>query len=309
MSKEVKPLISILLATYNGEKYLYQQVQSLLDQTYGPIEIIVSDDGSIDNTISIITDFQKNNNNILLVKNTRHGIANNFVNAYNNSNGTYLAFCDQDDYWMPEKIELLVQAIGDRSLVYHNSLFIDDNGKSLGKTIADKVNCYSGNDPLAFLLQNSVSGHACLCRRELMDKAIPFPKARFHDWWLAYVAAATDGVIYLPEVLVHYRQHADSKTDILTNKKDYKHIKEWEKYTEEIEWYKRCVSLETAHLDFIKKWYVLYQQKETRCINFQLFLMGIKNRKTLYSMNKKGGISVLFECLKLLWGIPVKRLL
>jgi glycosyltransferase involved in cell wall biosynthesis len=309
MITDSNSIVSVLIATYNGERYLHQQLQSVLDQTYTPLEIIISDDGSTDNTLSIIDDFQKKNLNIFLVKNIEKGVTNNFINAYKNSTGNFLAFCDQDDYWLPQKIELLMKRIGDRSLAYHNSLFVNENGKSMSKTLGDKINFYTGDNPLVFLLQNCISGHACLFTKELMELAIPVPKARYHDRWLAFVAASNNGVVYLPEVLVHYRQHSSSKTDILVMKKGYKHIKEWQKYSEEVEWFECCSVLKNDHQDFIKEWSLLYQKKEIQWLNIKLFLLGIKSRKILYSMNKKGRISVFFEALKLLWGIPLKKLL
>ena len=306
---EIEPLVSVAMTTYNGERFLQQQLQSILDQRYKSIEIIISDDGSTDSTIDIIKLFQNTYSNIHLFKNEKaNGIKKNFENALVHCSGTYIALCDQDDYWMPDKIEKLIKGIGSHSLIYHNSLFVNEQGQSLNKTIADRMNCYTGYNPEVFLMHNCISGHAALFHRRLLPVALPFPKARYHDWWLAFIAACSDGVIYLPEVLVHYRQHQTSKTDILKRKKTFRHQKEFTKYVEELEWYSQCALIENSRQDFFKSWKEHYEKRPNQWFSVWLFVTAFRKRKTLYALPKKGFFGKLLLALKLFWGLKTKKL-
>ena len=295
------PLVSIALATYNGEKYLVKQLDTLVNQTYKNVEIICSDDGSTDDTLRILTDYSKKYDNFFLYKNeSTHGIKRNFENALKYCKGTYISFSDQDDVWMLDKIEKLVIAIGDYSLVYHNSLFVDESGKSLNKTFSDVFRRYSGHNPLAYLLNNSVSGHALLFHRKLLKIALPFPDARHHDWWLAFRAADNGGIKFLDEVLVHYRQHQNSETDFLhfkTKKIDFEKSER-----EHIEWYEACATAEGKYQNFIKEWVKVYKDRNNNKFNFKMFFMSLRHFNALYFMRKKSRLSNLFFVLRSSWG-------
>jgi glycosyltransferase involved in cell wall biosynthesis len=301
-------LVSIAMATYNGEQFIEKQIESLLHQTYRPIEIIISDDGSTDNTLIIVEEYIKKYPFIFLFNNEKqHGIKKNFENALRNCNGKYIALSDQDDIWMPQKITTLVENIGTNALIYHNSMFVDNNNISLNNSIAQKLNCYSGSNPKAFLLFNCVSGHACMFDRKLIDISLPFPNAKFHDWWLAFVATQNGGVKYINQILVNYRQHENSKTDILSLKKSTVHRKEIDKYEEEIEWYESCANFKSSYQVFFKKWLSLYKKRKQQWFCFSLFFLARKNASILYTLRKKNDASIFFESLKLLWGFKLKK--
>ncbi len=306
---EIK-LVSIAVATYNGGNHIEEQLNSLLRQDYPLLEIIISDDGSTDSTLSIIAALQSTHSNITCINNERgKGIKKNFENALMHCTGAYIALCDQDDIWMPEKISRLVGAIGNYSLVYHNSLFVNEKGESLHKTMSHKMNCYTGSNPEVFLLHNCISGHAALFDRDLLSVTLPFPEAKYHDWWLAFVAASRNGVLYLPEVLVHYRQHQSSKTDMLKRKKDFRHQKEFIRYKEELEWFGKCAEKEQKMQPFFLEWHRRYAQRENKWVCTWLFTTALKNRKTLYAIPKKGTLGQFLLALKLLWGIKMKKLI
>jgi glycosyltransferase involved in cell wall biosynthesis len=308
-NKNNTALVSIAMATYNGAQFIEKQLDSLLAQTYNHLEIIISDDGSTDNTIVIIESYIKKFPNISLVKNpNKNGINKNFENAIKHCKGDFVALCDQDDIWLPQKIETLINNIGSAALVYHNSLFIDTHGNSLNRTIADKLNCYSGDDAKTFLLLNCVSGHECMFAKRLVDIALPIPTVKYFDWWLAFVAAENGGVKYIDEVLVHYRQHEKSKTDILALKKTTKHKKEFLIYEEELEWYNSCAKVASLNKSFYELWAKYYKQRKNQWFSFSLFLLARKNAKALYFIKKKNNISRFFESLKLLWGLKMKTL-
>ncbi len=306
--KDKQPLVSIALASYNGEHFIAQQIESLLSQTYSNLEIIISDDGSNDKTIDIIETFIAKGFPIKLFKNElEKGVNKNFENAIRNCNGEFIALCDQDDIWRPQKIERLVTNIGSSALIYHNSLFVDIEGNSLNRTIGEKMNCYTGNDPKVFLVLNCVSGHETMFVKSLVDIAIPFPTVKYFDWWLAFIATQNGGVKYLDEVLVHYRQHEKTVTDMLAMKKSTMHKKEFIIYEEELEWYVKCSEVAVQSKPFFEKWAKLYKARKNQWFSFSLFLLARKNATALYTIKKKGKLSIFFESLKLLWGLKTKR--
>ena len=109
-----------------------------------------------------------------------------------------------------------MNAIGDAILAYHDSDFIDEQGARIGdKTMASRFRMYDGDSTLPFLLSNCISGHAALFSKKLVEFILPFNDAKYHDWWIAYVAFNVGKVKFVDEVLVHYRQHQTSITDTL----------------------------------------------------------------------------------------------
>ena len=121
------PLVSVVLATYNGERFLKQQLDSVINQTYPNLEIIVVDDGSSDNTINILNEYAIRYRNVSVFKNEKNlGFVKNFDKACGLASGEFIALCDQDDYWLPDKIKRCVEAIGDNAMVYCNSMLCNE---------------------------------------------------------------------------------------------------------------------------------------------------------------------------------------
>jgi glycosyltransferase involved in cell wall biosynthesis len=214
------PLISIGLCTYNGELYLRQQLESLVRQTYSPLEIRIRDDQSEDGTVEIIKEFQAQYPNILLVQNhIRLGLQKNFEAVFSDCQGEFIAPCDQDDIWFPNKLEKMHRTIGKHQIAYHDSLLIDEHGRSLDFKMSDKFRLKNWTQQSSFLFFNCISGHSMLIHKKVFDYALPFPAQGFYDHWLAFVALEHGSIIYCPEVLVEYRQHSTNQTDLLGNKK------------------------------------------------------------------------------------------
>lgn len=215
----MKPLISVALCTYNGEAYLAEQLDSVLAQDWPNLEIVVVDDGSSDRTPEILRRYEARDPRIQLHFNEANlGFLANFEKAFALTRGDFIAPCDQDDWWNPAKLTALYEVLGGRGLAFCDSLFMDRNGESLGTRVSDVVNMYAGDDPAAFVFGNCISGHAALVRRSVVARAMPFPRGHFHDWWLAFVAASTEGLVYLPEALVRYRQHPSAQTNLAERK-------------------------------------------------------------------------------------------
>ena len=214
------PLVSVVLGTFNGERYLEEQLRSVLEQTYKQLEILAIDDGSSDGTVRILREFAALDPRIRVVINERNlGFIRNFEKGCSLSAGHWIALCDQDDFWMPDKIEKMVAGIGQFPMIYCDSELCGEDLHPLGKKISDLVHYQSFDDCRQLCVFSRMYGHATLITRELFDKASPFREEVPHDGWLAFHATLYGGVAYLPEVLVKYRQHAGNVFGVVGRKK------------------------------------------------------------------------------------------
>ena len=213
------PLVSIVLATYNGEKYLSQQLDSLLQQTYPNIEIVAIDDGSTDDTINILENYAGNYSNLQVFENKVNlGFIKNFEKGCNLSNGDFIALCDQDDTWHADKIKKMVEAIGEYPLIYCDSMVCDENLISTGKKISDVTVCKNYDNCLQYAVVARIYGNTLLFKKSFFKQITPFLDVIPHDWWLAYNATLHGGFKFLPEVLVNYRQHSSNLFGVVGGK-------------------------------------------------------------------------------------------
>ena len=204
-------LVSVIIGTYNGAKYIDAQLQSIIDQTYPEVEIIIVDDASQDDTVAVLNSFAKKHNNISIHNFKENvGYIKNFERGILLAKGDFIALSDQDDWWEPTKIEELKKQLKNNDLVYCDSTFVDKNLKPLGKSFSTIKNMISSKNPLNFIIDNCVSGHAMLFKKELFNKATPFPELIPHDWWLTYLASVNNGVTYFNKPLVKYRHHQNN---------------------------------------------------------------------------------------------------
>ena len=211
------PNVSIVLCTYNGEKYLPELLGSLLRQTLLPTELVWRDDRSTDRTAEIASAFAEQSPFPVnfAVNPENLGPIQNFGHAISQANGTYIALCDQDDVWLPEKLEQLVRHFRkpETKLVYSNSYLVDGDLNSSEQTFLEQRGTqHAKKDTLSYLLfQNTVSGCVSMFTADLLPAVLPIPKvAIMHDWWIALVAAAEGRIKHIPEVTVLYRQHSDN---------------------------------------------------------------------------------------------------
>jgi hypothetical protein len=149
---------------------------------------------------------------------TRLGYIKNFEKGMLLANASYVALSDQDDIWVPHKIEVLMHAIGDQMLAYSDSELIDANGDLLHKKMSTIKNQLAYHTPIMYTIGAWAPGHAMLFKKELIDKATPFPTLVTHDFWLGFVATCYSRVVYVNEPLVHYRQHTQNAIGADTTK-------------------------------------------------------------------------------------------
>jgi glycosyltransferase involved in cell wall biosynthesis len=218
-TNNLSTLVSIAVCTYNGEKHLEEQLESLVNQTYLHKEIIVVDDCSSDQTVSILEKYSSIYPFFHFSVNEKNlGYVKNFEKAILLCKGNYIALSDQDDIWLLNKVEEQVKNIGEHALIYHDSTFINEEGDTMEGYLSDTYTLYSGKKPLPFLFFNCVSGHSLLFNRIILPDLIPFPESYFHDRWLALIASERGGVKLMRGCFVKYRQHVASTTDTLNLK-------------------------------------------------------------------------------------------
>jgi len=206
------PLVSIAMITYNGEKYLAQQLESIYAQSYKNIEVIVCDDGSTDKTIDILQAYKDSHDLKFHLNEVNLGINKNFAKAFSLCKGDFIAPSDQDDIWAENKIETLVNEIEGHALIYSITSAIDEEGNPL-KDFAFKKDAYiQGSNKLAFLFDNCVSGHTTMFIKELLPFMKEIPKIVYPDWWSAFVASSYSSIKFLDTPLVSYRRHANQAT-------------------------------------------------------------------------------------------------
>jgi glycosyltransferase involved in cell wall biosynthesis len=216
--------VDIALATYNGEKYLNILLDSLKNQVYQDFIVHICDDGSTDSTIQICEKHSLYHENKLIIheKNGKNGAYHNFRRTLNYCNSDYIALCDQDDYWHPNKIERMLsefKKIKNQQkpiLIFSDLLLVDQNMKSLGKTFYNStIKSLDCTSPIDFIFSNHIPGCSMFFNRELKEMFTPMPKNfPFHDWWIALCASFYGEIISIEECLISYRQHDNNTVGI-----------------------------------------------------------------------------------------------
>lgn len=221
--------VSVALAAYNGERFIAEQLRSILAQSVPVDEIIVADDGSRDATLEVVhaelTDFT-GRVMVLEPQAKSLGVAQNFARALAACTGEFIALCDQDDVWHVDKIARLLDGLGDGLLVFSDARLVDDAGApfdesptlfdGLGLTDWERARIAQGDAWAVLLRRNVVTGATALLRRELLELAGVFPNSWVHDEWLAVVAAACGGVRLVAEPTIDYRQHSANQIGMRT---------------------------------------------------------------------------------------------
>jgi glycosyltransferase involved in cell wall biosynthesis len=236
--------ISVAICTRNGAEYLATQLRSILAQTRAPNEIVLSDDASQDETVTIaravFAGIHGPTPDIRIIENAvALGVTKNFESATLACSGDLIALSDQDDAWHPERLATLEQSFldrGDLLLLHGNAELVDEVGASLGHTLFDalgvtpgeKRQIALGNAFSVFLRRNLATGATIIFRRGLLGVASPFPAEWVHDEWLAIIASATGRVDVLADPLLDYRQHGSNQigAEKLTLKGKFNRLRE-----------------------------------------------------------------------------------
>ena len=217
--------LEILLSTYNGEHYLSDQINSLLSQSFTDWRLLIRDDGSTDHTRDIIDSYIKSHpDKIQLLEDNIGcvGTAHSYSQLLSQSNSPYIAFCDQDDSWLPEKLAIQMNEMleeenktgEDFPLLINTDLMVTTKTLDI---ISNSLWSYQNINPVKMcslrnlLFQNHITGCTCLMNRALVNNVLPIAEgAVMHDWWVALVASAKGKIITIRTPTVLYRQHEDN---------------------------------------------------------------------------------------------------
>lgn len=225
MSTLKQPLIDILLAAYNGELYLKEQIDSIFSQSYSHLHLYVRDDNSKDGTSLLLPKIaaQYPGKITIVPSNQSLGVVGNFSELLKHSTAPYVMFSDQDDKWLPFKVEKTLQEMqkqeklaGDTALpilVHTDLCVVDANLKKIHPSFFQYTHLFCEMTSLnRLLMQNVVTGCTMMLNRPLADLCQPFPSvAIMHDWWIALAAAAFGRIGVVSEATILYRQHANNQ--------------------------------------------------------------------------------------------------
>ncbi len=296
------------MCTYNGEKYLQEQLDSIISQTYPIYELIIQDDNSVDKTIEIIQKYQQKYSYIKYFSNDKQkGINDNFITAIQRANGDYIALSDQDDIWEINKIEHQISSIG-------NALLSSGITKPFSN---DKISIHfdkrTPNIHLERIIYLSMmAGHTLMFKKELINK-IPninyWSQFFLYDHLIQIVAATYESISYCPEILVKQRRHADSSTltipfnyeyslpniirSIFRTYKTYKDIRPFvKKYF--FNMYSLLLEIQSPTISRTNAMKLsLYNSRSSFISYIRLTLLCIQHRDRIFHSNEKNRLSFL----------------
>ena len=217
--------VDILLATYNGEKYVAEQIDSILNQTYKNIHLIISDDCSKDNTPEILKEYEKKDKRITVyIQPHNLGVVKNIEFLLKKVTNELYMLSDQDDIWLSRKVEKSVETLKKENadLVFGDLEVVDQNLKTIYPSFGDymllnkKIKKYIDSYRVNYLY-NCVTGCTVLSKKEFIEKILPIPtnsKYLIHDHWIGLIVALNGKLAYMPEKYIKYRQHGDNQVGI-----------------------------------------------------------------------------------------------
>jgi glycosyltransferase involved in cell wall biosynthesis len=284
----MKPPISVVLCTYNGAKYIEAQLASILAQTYAVAEIIVVDDVSSDDTMAVVERAAARDSRISLSQNTFNiGFTSNFESALQMAKHDYIAISDQDDIWQEQKIEKMMAAIAPESAAIYCDSVRFTKEIPVNPTKNKSSRHVAGTNVRKLAMYNTVSGHALIIRKNLLEKALPIPSAVYYDWWLALQAVTSGGLQYLDEILVYQRAHDNNVTIAKnTSSKELRNNYRIMLRTH-LQAFVQIASLSEKDKIFFIDFAKLWSQMLKNGTSSGLFLFMLKNRKDLFYYKKR----------------------
>ncbi|MGV2939586.1 glycosyltransferase [Mesobacillus sp. LC4] len=211
--------ISVAMATYNGEKFILDQVNSIIKQLNSNDEIIICDDGSVDNTVKIIEDLMRTEKRIKLFRNQHKGVVKNFEDAIRQCNNEIIFLSDQDDIWEEPKVRIIRNIFehSDKLLILHNAIDFSEEQSNLKKELIPDM--YHG--VYRNIYKSCYWGCCMAFKRELVNYILPFPENLVsHDQWIGIIAESSQDSEFVNEPLIKHRRHSSNVTKNLSlNKK------------------------------------------------------------------------------------------
>lgn len=214
-------MISVAMATYNGAKYIKEQIDSILSQTVQNFELVICDDCSKDDTWNILEEYASSDNRIRIFRNSENiGFMKNFEKAVSLCTEKYIALSDQDDIWHSDHLEILLNTMMNNNcdIVCGHPVFVDENNIELPRKfdyfLMDNIPHNNSDTARHILLStSSYQGASMLIRKTFFEKALPIPEgAYYHDSWFAVLSCFMGGLIYVDTTILRYRRLSSSVT-------------------------------------------------------------------------------------------------
>lgn len=202
----MRPKVSVAMATYNGEQYIKEQINSILDNLNDNDEIVISDDGSTDNTIKIIEDF--NDKRIKIIDGPKKGVKQNFANAIKNAVGKYIFLSDQDDIWAKNKVNKVLEIFQKEkvTLVIHDAEIVNEHLDVIEESFFKYRN--SGKGIIKNVWKNTYIGCCMAFENTIKNEILPIPdEIEMHDQWIGIINEKYGKSFFLSEKLIKYRRH------------------------------------------------------------------------------------------------------
>ena len=210
-----RPAVSVAMTTFNGEKFLSEQLDSILENLTEEDEIIISDDGSSDGTLRILKEYSESYPGITVVEGPHKGIKQNFANAMRRCTNDIIFLSDQDDIWERGKTETVLREFRDPlcMVVNHNGMMTDEYGESLGKTLFQWRSSRSGI--VKNIWKNSYVGCCMAFRKTLLEAVLPVPEdIEMHDQWIGLLGEMRGKSVFLEDCLIRYRRHENNASGL-----------------------------------------------------------------------------------------------
>lgn len=221
-------MISVALAAYKGEKYIFEQIKSILPQLGKNDEIIVSDDRPGGITEKIVRKMMEKDKRIKYVEGKGKGVVENFVNAIRYCRGDKIFLCDQDDVWLPDKVKLVMREFDKGAdLVLHNAYVTDRTLKITDYSFFELRGSRKGI--MRNIIKNSYMGCCMAFDRKMLKRIMPMPKSvPMHDQWIGLICEIYGKVVFLDQPLIYHRMHGANVTG--GKKNSFYRQAEWRRY-------------------------------------------------------------------------------
>ncbi len=217
--------IGVIIATFNGERYIKEQLESIINQSIKPDFILVTDGGSNDNTINICEEYlsKKTIRYEIITSKSKLGVKDNFEKGIKNCHTKYIFFSDQDDYWLPDKIKNAMKVFEDDkvAVVFCNAHIVNDKLDNTGKTLWNKIGYHQSNTKIIYeknslelqsilLKHNIMTGMCMAIDSKIVKNILPISNYSIHDSWIAHTANFFGDIASLDSKDVLYRQHSNN---------------------------------------------------------------------------------------------------
>lgn len=295
--------IDILLPTYNGQKFLKEQIESILNQTYKNIKLIISDDCSKDNTTNILKQYEEKDNRIKVYRQKQNlGVVKNIEFLLEKVENELYMLSDQDDIWLPKKIEKSIETLKNNNadLVFGDLEVVNQNLETIYPSFGDfmllnrKIEKCINTSNINYLY-NCITGCTILSKKKFIEKILPIPansKYVLHDHWIGLIVSLNGKLAYMPEKYIKYRQHGNNEVGTKKVSHEMNNLQEirelfinvklgvFRTYTQNNE--KFPEELQKLNLQALKYYEMIKDKKKINFKNWNIFYKLYKNEKFMY---------------------------